>query len=81
MLQTNEKQLTGYRAVAVVLLATLVSLTASSESNNGQPAKADMNSVWVPNSVWTRFILDVSKENNVDRPCTGCDWTPSTIGE
>ena len=44
-------------------------------------AKADMNSVWVPNSAWTRFILDVLKEQNVDSQCAGCDWTPSTIGE
>jgi len=44
-------------------------------------AKADMNSVWVPNSVWTQFILDVLKENNVNSACAGCDWTPSAIGE
>ena len=44
-------------------------------------AKADMNSVWVPNTAWTRFILDVLKEQDVDSQCAGCDWTPSAIGE
>ena len=44
-------------------------------------AKADMNSVWVPNSIWTAFILDVLKDNNVDTACSACDWAPSTIGE
>lgn len=44
-------------------------------------AKADMNSIWVPNSTWTAFILDVLQENNVDTACSACDWTPSTIGE
>lgn len=44
-------------------------------------AKADMNTVWVPNTVWTQFILDVLKENNVSSACESCDWTPSEIGE
>jgi len=44
-------------------------------------AKADMNSIWTPNSVWTTFILDVLQDNGVDPNCDGCDWTASTIGE
>jgi len=44
-------------------------------------AKTDMNKVWTPNSIWTQFILDVLKDNDVDPNCSGCDWTPSTIGE
>ena len=44
-------------------------------------AKADMNQIWVPNGVWTQFILQVLKENDVDPSCNGCDWTPSTIGD
>lgn len=44
-------------------------------------AKADMNEVWVPNTVWTNFAQEVLLNNNVNPDCTGCDWTPSTIGE
>jgi|GEM_PF-117041 len=44
-------------------------------------AKADMNKIWVPNGVWTRFILDVLEANNVASDCPGCDWTPSNIGD
>lgn len=46
-----------------------------------QQAKADMNSIWVPNSIWTQFILDILRENNVETACGSCDWTPSTIGD
>jgi protein tyrosine phosphatase (PTP) superfamily phosphohydrolase (DUF442 family) len=44
-------------------------------------AKQDMNQVWVPNGVWTQFILQVLKDNEVEPNCSGCDWTPSTIGD
>ena len=44
-------------------------------------AKADMNKVWVPNTVWTNFARDVLSNNGVDPDCEGCDWTPSTIGD
>ena len=66
----------NFRASAFALLYRVL--------QNGVPlgqAKADMNSVWVPNSVWTNFILDVLGENNVETACSACDWTPSTIGE
>lgn len=39
-------------------------------------AKADMNSVWTPNSVWTTLILEVLKQHDVSPDCDGCDWTP-----
>lgn len=66
----------NYRATAFALLYRVL--------ENDVPlatAKADMNSIWVPNSVWTNFILDVLKDNNVATDCENCDWTPSAIGE
>ena len=44
-------------------------------------AKADMNKVWVPNTVWTNFARTVLTNNSVNPDCGGCDWTPSTIGD
>lgn len=39
-------------------------------------AKADMNRIWTPNKVWTDFIFEVLRRNEVDPDCDGCDWTP-----
>lgn len=39
-------------------------------------AKADMNTVWQPNSVWRDFIFEVLEDNEVDPQCESCDWTP-----
>lgn len=39
-------------------------------------AKADLNSVWTPNTVWTAFILDLLEENSILSECEDCDWTP-----
>ena len=39
-------------------------------------AKADMNEVWTPNTVWTDFVLAVLRAEGVDPACDGCDWTP-----
>ena len=39
-------------------------------------AKADMNSVWTPNKVWTAMILSVLAENDVSSECEDCDWAP-----
>ena len=44
-------------------------------------AKADMNKVWVPNTVWTNFARTVLTNNSVNPDCGGWDWTPSTIGD
>lgn len=66
----------NFRASAFALLYRVLSL--------GVPlveAKADMNSTWVPNTVWTAFVLEVLAENGVDSNCEGCDWVASTIGE
>lgn len=42
-------------------------------------AKAAMNSIWTPDEVWTRFVLDVLRANDVDPYCEGCDWTPAEL--
>jgi protein tyrosine phosphatase (PTP) superfamily phosphohydrolase (DUF442 family) len=39
-------------------------------------AKADMNTVWQPNTVWRDFIFEVLAQNNVSPDCEDCDWTP-----
>jgi len=39
-------------------------------------AKADMNTVWQPNTVWRDFIFEVLAQNDVSPDCEGCDWTP-----
>ncbi len=39
-------------------------------------AKADMNTVWQPNTVWRDFIFEVMAQNDKDPNCAGCDWTP-----
>ncbi len=46
-----------------------------------QQAVADMQRVWIPNTVWTKFARRVLQNNDVNPDCEGCDWTPSTIGE
>jgi len=39
-------------------------------------AKADMNTVWQPNTVWRDFIFEVMAQNDKNPDCPGCDWTP-----
>jgi len=38
-------------------------------------AKADMNSIWQPNEVWTNLIIAVLEENGISPDCDVCDWT------
>jgi len=38
-------------------------------------AKADMNSIWQPNEVWTNLIIEVLEENDISPNCDVCDWT------
>lgn len=66
----------NFRASAFALLYRVLHLQVPLAD-----AKADMNAIWIPNSVWTNFIKTVLEENNVDPQCAGCDWTPSTIGD
>jgi len=37
-------------------------------------AKADLDSVWVPNDSWRRFIFDVLEENGRSPHCDACLW-------
>ena len=39
-------------------------------------AKADLNSVWTPNSIWISFIHEVLAQHDISPECEGCDWTP-----
>lgn len=38
-------------------------------------AKKDLNSVWTPNDVWTRLILEVLAQHEISSDCEDCDWT------
>jgi len=38
-------------------------------------AKADLNAVWTPNSIWTSLIHDVLAQHDLSPECPGCDWT------
>lgn len=42
-------------------------------------AKADMNTIWQPNTTWRDFIFDVLAEHDVSPECPDCDWTPSDV--
>jgi protein tyrosine phosphatase (PTP) superfamily phosphohydrolase (DUF442 family) len=37
-------------------------------------AKEDLNSVWVPNDAWRKFIFDVLEENGRSADCDSCLW-------
>ena len=39
-------------------------------------AKADLDSVWTPNSIWTTLIHDVLNQHDISPDCEDCDWTP-----
>jgi len=39
-------------------------------------AKADLDSVWTPNSIWTTLIQDVLTQHGISSNCEDCDWTP-----
>lgn len=40
-------------------------------------AKADMNTVWQPNTVWRDFIFQILAEHGIDPQLDDCDWTPA----
>ena len=37
-------------------------------------AKADMNTVWMPNETWRQFIFAVLEAHGVEPECPGCEW-------
>jgi hypothetical protein len=37
-------------------------------------AKEDLNSVWVPNDTWRKFIFDVLEESGRSADCDSCLW-------
>jgi protein tyrosine phosphatase (PTP) superfamily phosphohydrolase (DUF442 family) len=37
-------------------------------------AKEDLDSVWVPNEIWFRFIRSVFEDYEMSHACDGCDW-------
>lgn len=37
-------------------------------------AKKDMDTIWQPNPVWFRFIVDVLEKHQMTHQCDGCDW-------
>jgi len=37
-------------------------------------AKSDLDSVWQPDRVWYRFIVEVLARHGLSPACDGCDW-------
>jgi len=37
-------------------------------------AKADLDSIWQPDRVWYRFIVEVLSKHGLSPACDGCDW-------
>ena len=37
-------------------------------------AKEDLDSVWVPNDTWRRFIFEILEENGRSPHCDACLW-------
>jgi len=37
-------------------------------------AKSDLDTVWQPDRVWYRFIVDVLASHGLSPECDGCDW-------
>lgn len=61
----------NYRASAFAMLYRVLELGVALPE-----AKADMNSIWTPNDVWTDFLRAMLQGAGVDPDCDGCDWTP-----
>ena len=37
-------------------------------------AKSDLDSIWVPDKVWYKFIVDTLAHYNMSADCLDCDW-------
>jgi hypothetical protein len=37
-------------------------------------AKADLDTIWVPDKVWYKFIVDTLAHYNMSADCPDCDW-------
>jgi len=44
------------------------------ENTDMAQAKDDLDSVWVPNDTWRRFIFDILEENGRSPHCDACLW-------
>jgi len=42
-------------------------------------AKADMDTIWQPNTTWRDFIFAVLAEHDISPECDDCNWTPSDV--
>jgi protein tyrosine phosphatase (PTP) superfamily phosphohydrolase (DUF442 family) len=42
-------------------------------------AKADMDTIWQPNTTWRDFIFEILAENDISPACDECNWTPSDV--
>ena len=40
-------------------------------------AKSDLDTIWQPDGVWYRFIVDVLKAHGLSQECEACDWGSS----
>jgi protein tyrosine phosphatase (PTP) superfamily phosphohydrolase (DUF442 family) len=37
-------------------------------------AKSDLDSIWQPDKVWYKFIVDVLNQHGLSQQCDDCDW-------
>jgi protein tyrosine phosphatase (PTP) superfamily phosphohydrolase (DUF442 family) len=44
-------------------------------------AKNDLDSIWQPDEVWYRFIVEVLASHGLSHECDGCDWGSNEFGD
>ena len=44
-------------------------------------AKSDLDSIWQPDRVWYRFIVEVLASHGLSPACEGCDWGSNEFDE
>jgi len=44
-------------------------------------AKSDLDSIWQPDQVWYRFIVEVLAKHGLSPACDGCDWSSNEFDD
>ena len=44
-------------------------------------AKQDLDSIWVPDETWYKFIVEVLKQHGLSQECDECDWAENELGQ
>ena len=59
----------NFRAATFFFLYRMIYLKMPMEK-----AKHDLDSVWLPNPIWYRFIVDTLAHYDLSHECDSCDW-------